>query len=643
MSEDVRRAHEHDHTQQHSPNLSACDGCGHCHHGEGKEESKVVTIVTMALAGICLVLGLLPMIPTIGQNLLLAGASLLAGYPVLIAAVKGLLKFRLDENLLVAIAVIAASAIGDFAEAAAVTLFFRAGELFEDFAVNRSKKSIAALSEIRPDTAHITVNGALKAIPAQDVQPGQVITVLPFERVPLDGTVITGASTLDASAITGESVPVEAQSGFAALSGMINGSNTLEIEVTNSYGQSAASRIIKMVEEAASRKANTERTVSKFARYYTPAVVLLALVLAILPPLFTGEWILWLNRALVFLVASCPCALVLSVPLSFFAGIGAASKRGVLVKGGGFIEALAKADTIVFDKTGTLTTGELSVYRTYTAPGVEESRVQTLAAGCEYYSSHPIAKAIVSSFGRPEEQAISGFCETAGNGTSAVVNGVRVTCGSKGMMERAGIDISALPDAQVYVCAEDHAIGAIEVTGTVREDARQTVEALRELGVKRIVMLTGDNEQAAKQTAEHCSITEYRAGLLPEDKVRVLEELKQESVATAFVGDGINDAPVLTAADIGVAMGLGTDAAIEAGDIVLTNNNPSRLPDAIRLFRRTMGIVKFNIGFALAVKAVVLILGATGFAFMWAAVFADVGVSVLAVLNASRILRVKKN
>lgn len=646
--------HEHCelHTQEgHSHTHAEIDldcGCGHEHHHHHDDSGKkslwpvVSLIIAAVLMAAGFILRLFDPIPTFIPNIAFVAAAVLAGYPVLIEGGRDLLKLRLDEHLLVSIAVIAACIIGEFPEAAAVTIFFQVGEMFEEFAVNRSKKSIAALTEIRPDTVHVTENDALVQKRAEEITIGTVITVLPFERVPLDGTVRSGQSSLDASAITGESIPLDAAAGTKALSGMINGSGTLEIEVTNSYGDSAASRIIDMVENAASRKATAERTVSKFARIYTPVIVVAAILLAVIPSLITGDWSEWIHRSLIFLVASCPCALVLSVPLSFFAGIGAASKKGILVKGGEFIEKLSKADTVVFDKTGTLTTGELSVSGVTPAPGHTEEEVLRYAAGCEYYSNHPIAKAIVAAYGETDESAVSDFQETPGNGTTARVLGREVLCGGKNMMIQRRIDLSALPAAQVYVCVDGELTGAIQVSSTVRDDSAQAVRELKQLGVKHVVMLTGDNEKAAAQTAQACGITEYRASLLPGDKVSALEELKTDSAGTVFVGDGINDAPVLATADVGVAMGLGTDAAIEAGDIVLTNNRPCRLADAIRLFRRTMGIVKFNIAFALIIKAAVLLLGALGFATMWAAVFADVGVSVLAVLNASRILQVKK-
>lgn len=621
-------------------------GCGHEHHHEESGQKNIWPIASLVIAAVLMAAGfilrLFGSLPEFVADTAFVIAAVLAGYPVLIDGVKALLKLRLDEHLLVSIAVIAACIIGEFPEAAAVTIFFQVGEMFEEFAVNRSKKSIAALTEIRPDTANVMENGALVKKRAEKIAIGTVITVLPFERVPLDGAVRSGQSSLDASAITGESIPIDASAGTQALSGMINGSGTLEIEVTSSYGDSAASRIIDMVENASSRKASAERTVSKFARIYTPAVVVAAILLAVIPSLITGNWSEWIHRSLIFLVASCPCALVLSVPLSFFAGIGASSKRGILVKGGEFIEKLSKADTVIFDKTGTLTTGDLSVNKVTPAPGHTEEEVLQYAAGCEYYSNHPIAKAIVSAYGNTDEASVTNFQETPGHGTTAYVMDKKVLCGGKAMMEQSGTDVSTLPEAQVYVCVEGGLIGAVQVSSTVRDDAAQAVRQLKLLGVKHVVMLTGDNEKAAAQTAQACGITEYRAGLLPGDKVTALEELKQGSAGTVFVGDGINDAPVLATADVGVAMGLGTDAAIEAGDIVLTNNRPSRLAEAIRLFRRTMGIVKFNIAFALIVKAAVLLLGALGLASMWAAVFADVGVSVLAVLNASRILRVKR-
>lgn len=631
---DQSHNHKHEHAEAHTHDQ------GH-EHGKAEGKWQIGTVIASAVLFVVAYLckELLP-VPALISPVLFILSILLSGWPVFIAAARGLRHISLDEHLLVTIAVIAASCMGDFAEAAAVTLFFGVGELFEHYAVNRSRKSIAALSEIRPDTANLLLpDGSTRQVGAREVEVGATLQILPFERVPLDGEVLTGESTMDASAITGESVPQNAGPQSRLLSGMINGSGTLTMRVVNPYEQSAASRIIDMVENAAQRKAPAERLVTKFAKIYTPAVVILAALLAIVPPLFGGDWRTWAQNALVFLVASCPCALVLSVPLGFFAGVGAASRRGILVKGGCYVETLEKAQAVVFDKTGTLTTDQFTVTHISAVNGASEQEVLEAAAYAEYRSSHPIARSITESFGAVEEARITEFSETPGGGTHAVVDGQEILCGAKRLMQSHQIDLSALPDEMIYVARGGQLLGAVSVSGKLREDSAVAVRQLRALGVNRIVMLTGDHEEAARAAAEACGITEYHSGLLPEEKVELLEQIKRESGVTAFVGDGINDAPVLAAADVGIAMGFGTDAAIEAGDVVLTSNQPSRLPQAIALFRRCMRIIRFNIAFALIVKGAVLVLGAMSLAGMWAAVFADVGVTVLAVLNSARILR----
>lgn len=625
---------DHAHDQDHA----------HSHEHEGAEGkwqigTVIASAVLFVVAYLCKEIS---WIPTIVSPIVFVLSILLSGWPVFLDAVKSLRHISLDEHLLVTIAVIAASFMGEFAEAAAVTLFFGVGELFEHYAVGRSRKSIAALSEIRPDTANLLLSdGTSRQVDAKEVEVGTTLQILPFERVPLDGEVLSGESTMDASAITGESAPQNVGPQSELLSGMINGSGTLTMRVINPYAQSAASRIIDMVENAAQRKAPAERLVTKFAKIYTPVVVAMAALLAVVPPLLGGDWRVWAHNALVFLVASCPCALVLSVPLSFFAGVGAAAKRGILVKGGSYIETLEKPGAIVFDKTGTLTTDQFAVTHVAAVNGASEQEVLEAAALAEYRSSHPIARSIVEAFGTVDESRIGDFSETPGGGTRVTVDGMEILCGAKRLMQAHHIDLSALPDEMIYVARGGQLLGAISVSGKLREDSAPAVKQLRELGVNRIVMLTGDHEEAAKAAAEACGITEYHAGLLPEEKVELLEQIKRESGVTAFVGDGINDAPVLAAADVGIAMGLGTDAAIEAGDVVLTNNQPSKLAQAITLFRRCMRITRFNIAFALIVKGIVLVLGAMSLAGMWAAVFADVGVTVLAVLNSARILRKK--
>ena len=582
-------------------------------------------------------------VPTLVYALIFAVATLLGGYETLLKGINSLVHFQVDENLLMTIAVVAAFALGDYPEAAGVALLFCVGEMFEDRAVDRSRKDIEALAQIQPtEAAKYLPDGSTKVVPAEEVQVDDVIAVRPFERVPLDGVVLEGHSNVDTAALTGESVPLEAGKGTQLLSGMVNGETLLKVKVTSRFENSAASRIIAMVQDAASRKGSSEKFITRFARVYTPIVVVLAILLAVLPPLFgMGAFTEWLQRALVFLVASCPCALVISVPLGFFSGIGAASKRGVLVKGGKYVELLSKTDAAVFDKTGTITSGQLQVTEaisfddSYTSDDLVK-----MAAAAERYSTHPIAQAICRAAG---ETGLTGeaYNERPGYGVEAKVGGKQIAVGARRMLAQLGIDDASLPDASVYVAVDGQVKGAIQVRDTLREDVADLTRDLKEQGVKRLVMLTGDAEPVAKEIAAQAGITEFHAGLLPQDKVRLMEEIRSQSGTTVFVGDGINDAPVLAAADVGVAMGLGSDAAIEAADVVLVENKPSRLAGAIQLFKKVMRVVRFNIVFALAVKAAVLVLAAFGMAPMWAAVLADTGVALLAVLNSARLLKCK--
>lgn len=580
-------------------------------------------------------------VPTLVYALLFAAATLLGGYETLLKGLNSLVHLQVDENLLMTIAVVAAFALGDYPEAAGVALLFCVGEMFEDRAVDRSRKDIEALAQIQPtEAARYLPDGSTKVVPAEAVQVDEVIAVRPFERVPLDGVVLEGHSNVNTAALTGESVPLEAMKGTQLLSGMVNGEALLKVKVTNRFEDSAASRIIAMVQDAASRKGKSERFITRFARVYTPVVVAAAVLLAVLPPLFgMGEFTEWLQRALVFLVASCPCALVISVPLGFFSGIGAASKKGVLVKGGKYVELLSKADAAVFDKTGTITTGQLQVTEAVSFDSTyDKEELLRLAAAAERYSSHPIAQAICRAAG---ENSLKGeaYEEHPGYGVEANVDGKRIMVGAQRMLAKFAIKGEGLPQASVYVAVDGEVKGAIQVRDTLRPDVTGMIKALEEEGIGRLVMLTGDGEQVAKEIAAQAGIREFHAGLLPQDKVRLMEEIRSQSGKTVFVGDGINDAPVLAAADVGVAMGLGSDAAIEAADVVLVENKPSRLADAVRLFRKVMRVVRFNIVFALAVKAAVLVLAAFGLAPMWLAVLADTGVALLAVLNSARLLK----
>lgn len=575
-------------------------------------------------------------------------AYIILGADVVMRALKNILKGRVfDENFLMTISTVGAFAIGEYPEAVAVMLFYQIGELFQDMAVRCSRKSISSLMDIRPDSANVKRNGAWISVSPQEVAVGEIIVVKPGEKIPLDGVVIDGESMLDTRALTGESVPRSIKKGDTALSGCINQSGAVTIEVTKEYGESTVSKIIDLVENAASRKAPTENFITKFARYYTPAVVILAALLAVIPPLlFGGVWAEWINRSFVFLVISCPCALVISVPLTFFGGIGSASRKGVLVKGSNYLEALNSLETVVFDKTGTLTKGVFRVSDINTDNGFTGGQVLQLAAAAESMSNHPIARSIAEEYGGEiDESKITDYSEISGHGISAVYDGSRVLVGNDKLMKRFGINFKKCEKAGtvVYVACDGKYAGSILISDEIKSDSRKAISQLKALGVKNTVMLTGDNEEIAKAVSGELGLDEYHSQLLPDQKVEILERLdksKGKGGKLAFVGDGVNDAPVLARADIGIAMGgLGSDAAIEAADVVLMTDEPSKLVDAVKTAKATRRIVKQNIIFALAVKAAFLVLGAFGIAGMWEAVFGDVGVMLLAVLNAMRILK----
>lgn len=575
-------------------------------------------------------------------------AYIILGADVVMRALKNILKGRVfDENFLMTISTVGAFAIGEYPEAVAVMLFYQIGELFQDMAVRRSRKSISSLMDIRPDSANVKRNGAWISVSPQEVAVGEIIVVKPGEKIPLDGVVIDGESMLDTRALTGESVPRSIKKGDTALSGCINQSGAVTIEVTKEYGESTVSKIIDLVENAASRKAPTENFITKFARYYTPAVVILAVLLAVVPPLlFGGVWAEWINRSFVFLVISCPCALVISVPLTFFGGIGSASRKGVLVKGSNYLEALNSLETVVFDKTGTLTKGVFRVSDINTDNGFTGGQVLQLAAAAESMSNHPIARSIAEEYGGEiDESKITDYSEISGHGISAVYDGSRVLVGNDKLMKRFGINFKKCEKAGtvVYVACDGKYAGSILISDEIKSDSRKAISQLKALGVKNTVMLTGDNEEIAKAVSGELGLDEYHSQLLPDQKVEILERLdksKSKGGKLAFVGDGVNDAPVLARADIGIAMGgLGSDAAIEVADVVLMTDEPSKLVEAVKTAKATRRIVKQNIVFALAVKAAFLVLGAFGIAGMWEAVFGDVGVMLLAVLNAMRILK----
>lgn len=571
----------------------------------------------------------------------------LVGWDIIYRALRNIRNGQVfDENFLMSLATFGAFGVGEYSEAVAVMLFYQVGELFQNYAVNRSRQSISDLMDICPEYANIEEDGALRQVDPDDVQVGDIIVVRAGERIPLDGVVVAGNSMVDTSALTGESVPRRAAEGDEVISGCVNGSGLLRVRVTREFDDSTVAKILELVENASSKKAPVENFITKFARYYTPAVVIGAVVLAVLPPLFLGQsWAEGVRRACTFLVISCPCALVISVPLSFFGGIGAASKKGVLVKGSNYLEALSDMTTIVFDKTGTLTKGEFKVSELLPV-SMEKSELLELAAYAESYSDHPISRSIRDAYGKePDRSRVSDNREIAGHGLEAVVDGRTVLAGNGKLMSQMGVAYRECDSAGtvVYVAVDGVYAGAVVISDTVKEEAALAIRDLKKVGVKKTVMLTGDRREVGEAVAGQLGLDEVHAQLLPEDKVDRVEKLltnQKKGEKLAFVGDGINDAPVLTRADIGIAMGsMGSDAAIEAADIVLMDDDPTKIASVVRIARKTLLIVKQNIAFALGVKAVVLAMGAFGAANMWEAVFADVGVSVIAIINAMRALR----
>ncbi len=620
-----------------------------------KKQKKVLTRIIVA-AVLMVVLSLLPVDGWL-KFVLFMIPYLVIGYDILLKAWKGILNRQVfDENFLMAVATIGAILLGDYKEGVAVMLFYQIGELFQSYAVGKSRRNISELMDIRPDYANIEKeDGTLEQVDPDEVEIGSVIVVQPGEKVPIDGVIEEGRTSLNTSALTGESLPREAGVGDEVISGCINMSGVLKIRTTKEFGESTVSKILDMVENASSKKSRSENFISKFAKYYTPAVCYGALALAVLPPLvrllFLGmapEWGDWVMRALTFLVISCPCALVISIPLSFFAGIGGASNAGVLVKGSNYLETLSETKYVVFDKTGTMTQGVFEV------SGVHHSSMDTeklleYAALAECHSSHPISKSLKKAYGKPLDQSrVTDVEEISGNGVTAKVDGVRVAAGNSKLMEKLGVDCMECHSVGtvVHMAVDGKYAGHILISDQIKPHAKEAIAALKKCGVKKTIMLTGDRREAARQVAEELGIDEVHSELLPGDKVAQVEKLldeKGEKEKLAFVGDGINDAPVLSRADIGIAMGaLGSDAAIEAADIVLMDDDPLKISKAIRISRKCLRIVYENIYFAIGVKVICLILGALGIANMWAAIFADVGVMVIAVLNAIRALNVKK-
>lgn len=587
---------------------------------------------------------------------------LIIGYDILIDAVRGIINRQpFDENFLMAVASVGAIAIaiydnGSYNEGVLVVLLYQIGELFQSVAVGKSRRNIAKLMDIRPDYANVELDGVITSVNPQDVEIGSVIVVSAGEKIPIDGTVIDGKTSLDTSALTGEALPKEVEAGDSVLSGCINLSGTIRIKTEKLFGQSTVSKILELVESSASKKAKSEQFITKFARYYTPSVCALSFAIGVLVPLVliisgnSAEWSKWIYRALTFLVISCPCALVISVPLSFFAGIGGATKSGILIKGSNYIETLSKVKTVIFDKTGTLTRGAFEVKKINAENGFDEDSLLEYCAIAEAYSSHPIAKSLVAAYKRGIDfSRLSDVEEIGGNGIKACVDGKTVLVGNKRLMNKMNIDYTECLESGTvaYAAINGEYAGSIVIGDVVKQSSKQAIEMLKKLGVSKTVMLTGDNESIAKSVANELKLDEVHFELLPDDKVRITESILEQSAKgekVAFVGDGINDAPVLTRADIGIAMGgVGSDAAVESADIVIMDDDITKIPKAIKISRKCMRIVYENIYFALGVKALCLVLGALGIADMWFALFADVGVMIIAVLNSIRTLKNKRN
>ncbi len=605
-------------------------------------------IIGAVLYAAALILPSFVNMPSYVPVLLLIVPYIILGADIVWKAIKNIIRGRIfDENFLMTLSTVGAFVIGEYPEAVAVMLFYQVGEFFQSLAVRRSRRSISELMDIRPDSATVIRSGELTEVSPENVSVGEMIVVKPGERIPLDGEIIDGSSMLDTKALTGESVPRSVSCGDEVVSGCINQTGALTIVVKKAYGESTVAKIIDLVENASSRKAPTENFITVFARYYTPVVVILAALLAIVPPaVLGGGWSDWIHRGFVFLVISCPCALVISIPLTFFGGIGAASKHGVLVKGSNYLEALNKLETVVFDKTGTLTKGVFNVTEIIPADGFTEAQLLEYAAKAECLSNHPIAKSIIAAYGKTIDQSsISSYNDISGHGISAVIDGEKILAGNVKLMnsERVEIHEETGIGTKVYIAVNRKYAGCILISDELKSDSKSAIKKLRSAGIRNTVMLTGDNESIAAAVAEAAGIDKYYAQLLPAQKVEVLEQLdakKKAGSKIAFVGDGINDAPVLARADIGIAMGgLGSDAAIEAADVVLMTDEPSKLTEAISIAKSTRRIVIQNIVIALGIKSIFLILGAFGIAGMWEAVFGDVGVAMIAILNSMRILR----
>ncbi len=620
-------------------------GHGHSHehsHDHGPRAGRMLLIRTAAVV-MLLAAGFLLPVPE-GVRVILCGAAYLAaGYDVLLTALRNIRRGEVfDENFLMSVASLGAMAVGEYAEGVMVMMLYQLGEYLQDKAVDKSRANIAALMDVRPDYANLLRAGETVRVSPEEAAVGDCILVRPGEKIPLDGKVIEGASAVDTAALTGESLPRDVAAGDSVLSGCVNLTGLLTVQVTAAYGESTVAKILALVAESGESKAQTERFITRFSRWYTPAVCVAAVLIALIPGAVTGQWQDWFYTALTFLVISCPCALVISVPLTFFSGIGGASRKGILVKGANHIETLAAIDTVAFDKTGTLTRGVFTVTDIHPVGRTAEELLD-LAAHAEMHSPHPISRSLRTAHGQPlDADSVTDVTETAGQGLSARVDDRMVLCGNERLMGANGIEIPAVEAAGtiVYVAAEGSYAGYIVISDAVKEGAAAAIAALKDAGASRLVMLTGDNEAVAADVCARLGLTDYRASLLPGDKVEALEALLGEGHRVAFVGDGVNDAPVLRRADAGVAMGgLGADAAIEAADVVLMDDDVGKLALAIRMAKKTLRIARQNIAFALAVKALVMLLGVAGFANMWLAVFADVGVAMICIVNAVRAMK----
>jgi len=626
---------------------------GHREHSRNRENNTTrIMLIRIGISAILTGISLFAPMITWQKLMIYLLAYVIVGGDILLKAMRNILRGRVfDENFLMSVATIGAFAIQEYPEGVAVMLFYQIGELFQKIAVNRSRQSIRSLMDIRPDYANVVIGNETRRVSPEEVSIGETIIVKPGEKVPLDGKVVEGKSMVDTSALTGESVPRGVEPGSEVLSGFINKNGLLTVEVTKSFGESTVSKILDLVQNASSKKAPTENFISKFARYYTPFVVVVALLLALVPPLVISgaTFSEWIYRALVFLVISCPCALVVSIPLGFFGGIGASSRSGILVKGGNYLEALNDVRYVVFDKTGTLTKGTFKVTSVQPAGSITKERLLEYAAMAEVHSNHPIAESIRAAYGKEVTKGkIEGYNEISGHGIQVSVDGKELLVGNAKLMKKENIPFKQ-PDETgtiVHMAIDKEYVGYLVISDEVKEDSKRAIDALKDLGIKKTVMLTGDSWSSGEAVARKLGLDEVHAELLPQQKVDEIEKLeKQKSPKEkiVFVGDGINDTPVLARADVGVAMGgLGSDAAIEAADIVIMTDEPSKLPAAIRIAKRTRRIVWQNIIFALGIKAIFLLLGAFGIATMWEAVFSDVGVTLIAVLNAMRVLRVKE-